>query len=179
MRQSDPGIISNRPLTLEQLRRMDGCPVWVEDLRGDRKSEWKIIYWDREKYLTFASHSEDGFILDEYGETWVAYLYPYACLNMKAWVDANDCLPEDSGAVKKLSDPHFEMCSVIACGKMSGGLGWIVKETNRYVSHKTGVEYIDSITTNAGREFDKWYWADGWECVTHWMPLPGLPEVTI
>ena len=99
--------------------------------------------------------------------------------HLDGWLSVKDCLPEESQDVKKFSEPHFEMCSVIACGKMSGGLGWIVKETNRYVSHKTGVEYIDSITTNAGREFDKWYWADGWECVTHWMPLPSLPEVTI
>lgn len=95
--------------------------------------------------------------------------------DMGIWVSVEDCLPEESQEVKKFSEPDFEMCSVIACGKMVGGCGQIVKETNRIVYHKTKDEFTNRVIVNGGHEFDKWYWADGWECVTHWMPLPRLP----
>lgn len=65
--------IKAKALTIEELRKMDGKPVWVEDLEGDRGSGWKIIYWDRGKYLVLVSKRLDGFLLDEYGETWLAY----------------------------------------------------------------------------------------------------------
>ena len=93
------------------------------------------------------------------------------------WISVEDRLPEDDCNVKKHSDAHMELCSVIAYGKLSGGFGKVVKETNRYVTYETGIEYIDEITKNEGREFRKWYWSDGWEEVTHWMPLPQSPEV--
>lgn len=96
---------------------------------------------------------------------------------MSEWTKTENGLPENDCRVKKHSDTHMEFCSVIAYGKMKGGFGKIVNETNRYVNHKTGIEYIDSIVENEDREFDKWYWADGWEEVTHWMPLPNPPEV--
>ena len=92
------------------------------------------------------------------------------------WISVNECLPELSEKAKKLSEPNFEMCSVIAYGRMKGGFGSIVKETNRYCTHKTGTQYLDEITEKDNREFDKWYWSDGWEEVTHWMPLPEPPK---
>lgn len=92
------------------------------------------------------------------------------------WISVNECQPELSEKVRKLSEQQFEMCSVIAYGKMIGGFGRIVKETNRFCTHKTGIKYLDEITEKEGREFDKWYWANGWEEVTHWIPLPEPPE---
>lgn len=89
------------------------------------------------------------------------------------WTKVQDFLPENDDRVKKHSENHAEFLTVIAYGRMKGGFGKIVKETNRYVRHKTGIEYLDSIEV---KEFDKWYWADGWEEVTHWMPLPKEPE---
>lgn len=92
---------------------------------------------------------------------------------MSDWIIVNDILPENDDRVKKHIDKEIEFLSVIAYGKMKGGFGKIVKETNRYVRHKTGIEYLDSIEV---KEFDKWYWADCWEEVTHWMPLPEPPK---
>lgn len=94
------------------------------------------------------------------------------------WISVKDRLPEDDDRVNKLSCEQFEMCSVIAYGKLRGGFGYIVKETNRFCTHKTGTKYLDRITEVEGRNFDEWYWADIWEEVTHWMPLPEPPEET-
>lgn len=92
------------------------------------------------------------------------------------WIKTKDRPPELSKKVKKLSEPHFEVCSVIAYGRMNGGCGSVVMETNRYCIHKSGIKYFDEIMEKDGKEFDKWYWADGWEEVTHWMPLPESPK---
>lgn len=80
---------------------------------------------------------------------------------MSKWISVENGLPESDSNVEKYSDTHMEFCTVIAYGKTKGGFGKIVKETNRYVTHKTGNNYIDEITTLNEKDFDKWYWADG------------------
>ena len=66
----------NEPLTLEQLREMDGEPVWVLDLQEPGHSAWRLIYWSHGKYLVFISKNMDGYIPEEYGVTWLAYCRP-------------------------------------------------------------------------------------------------------
>lgn len=66
----------NEPLTLEQLREMNEEPVWVQDLEEPEKSQWRLLYWDRGKYLVLQGISVHGYLLDEYGETWLAYRRP-------------------------------------------------------------------------------------------------------
>lgn len=75
----------NKPLTMEQLRKIDGQPVWVEDLKNHDRSAWRLIYWDRGKYLVLIAKSSDGYILEEYGQTWLAYAYPPAHIDREAW----------------------------------------------------------------------------------------------
>lgn len=61
-------ILTNDPLTLEQLREMDGEPVWLSGAalnkydvyRGECPSGWADFYWGP---LSFGS----------YGKTWQAY----------------------------------------------------------------------------------------------------------
>ena len=64
---------ANKPLTLEQLRGIDGQPVWIKDLKTPECSGWRMIYWDRGKYLVLIAKSIQGYILEEYGESWLAY----------------------------------------------------------------------------------------------------------
>ena len=67
-------IPPNEPLTLEQLREMDGEPVWVVSIDGEWASGWYVL----------ASHSRYGFIpkgrgflaADDFGKTWLAYRRP-------------------------------------------------------------------------------------------------------
>ncbi len=55
-----------KPLTLEELRQMDGEPVWVHNLEVN-KSFWMLAYKDvvrnRLGYLDYSG----------YGKTWIAY----------------------------------------------------------------------------------------------------------
>ena len=66
----------NEPLTLEQLREMNEEPVWVQNLEEPEKSQWRLLYWDRGKYLVLQGISVRGYLLEEYGESWLAYRRP-------------------------------------------------------------------------------------------------------
>ena len=67
---------ANDPLTLDELRGMDKEPVWIDEREEPKYSGWYIAYWDRGKYLVLQSISTHGFLMDEYGKTWLAYRRP-------------------------------------------------------------------------------------------------------
>lgn len=79
------------PLTLEQLRKMDGQPVRMEDLTGG-------TLWNQ--WIIFERHTDDGFIprgggyfgCDSYGVKWLAYAYPPAHIDMEAWEPCAKCV---------------------------------------------------------------------------------------
>ena len=73
-----PSFISGEPLMLEQLRQMDGKPVWVQNLEEPEKSQWRLCHWDRGKYLVLQGVSVQGYLEEDYGETWTAYAYQAA-----------------------------------------------------------------------------------------------------
>lgn len=66
----------NEPLTLEELREMNEVPVWIQNLEEPAKSQWRLLYWDRGKYLVLQGISVRGYLMEEYGESWLAYRYP-------------------------------------------------------------------------------------------------------
>ena len=66
----------NEALTLEELRGMYEVPVWVQNLEEPTKSQWRLLYWDRGKYLVLQGISVRGYLLEEYGESWLAYRRP-------------------------------------------------------------------------------------------------------
>lgn len=57
----------NGPLTLEELRQMDGEPVWVECLTNPKCSCWG--YHDEDGFNSYCAYFDD----DEYGKVWLAY----------------------------------------------------------------------------------------------------------
>lgn len=61
--------ISNAPLTLDELREMDGEPVWCE------KFEWRICYGvsDFRGCLCMETGAGSCIQLNDYGKTWLAY----------------------------------------------------------------------------------------------------------
>ena len=70
---------ANEPLTLEQLREMDGEPVWVRCLKLnkyiDPPVKWRIL----EKSITGDFGVWDGencLIERDYGTDWLAYRHP-------------------------------------------------------------------------------------------------------
>ena len=66
----------NEPQTLEKLREMNEVPVWIQNLEEPAKSQWRLLYWDRGKYLVLQGISVQGYLLEEYGESWLAYRCP-------------------------------------------------------------------------------------------------------
>lgn len=66
----------NEPLTLEELRGMNEVPVWIQNLEEPAKSQWRLLYWDRGKYLVLQGISVRGYLMEEYGKSWLAYRCP-------------------------------------------------------------------------------------------------------
>lgn len=70
---------ANEPLTLEQLREMDGEPVWGKSLITGKPGEWfilRVVEMSKTWFIACAG-AEQGFgDKDTYGETWVAYRRP-------------------------------------------------------------------------------------------------------
>lgn len=96
------------PLTMEQLRGMDGRPVWVEDLENPEKSGWRLIYWYRGKYLVLLAKSASGYILEDYGETWLAYAYQPAHIDREAWEPCGNCKPSCGNCIS--GDEYEDDC---------------------------------------------------------------------
>jgi len=69
-RRAEP---ENKPLTLEQLRKMDGKPVWFRD--NTFGSRWALVYSISRATISLLTKS--GIAIDEiiadYGKTWLAY----------------------------------------------------------------------------------------------------------
>lgn len=60
-----------QPLTLEELKQMDGQPVWI--VKNGEVGKWfifEVLVWSKSLY------AGDKFNFDFYGETWLAYRYP-------------------------------------------------------------------------------------------------------
>lgn len=63
---------SNKPLTLDELRAMDGKPVYMVDLTGGTLwNQW--IIFARSDETGFCPRGGGWFSASRYGETWIAY----------------------------------------------------------------------------------------------------------
>ena len=67
---------SNEPLTLEELRKMDGEPVWVSYPNRIGEDRWYIIEKSTEAGLHVESHPHFYLGWDTYGKMWLAYRRP-------------------------------------------------------------------------------------------------------
>ena len=59
----------NEPLTLDELRQMDGEPVWVQSPGVPEYGRWAIVEGVGENCLFL----RDDFTCHDYGKTWLAY----------------------------------------------------------------------------------------------------------
>lgn len=149
-----------QPLTLEQLREMDGQPVWIVE-----QPDWG--HWE-------LSEDADDYFSDRdpglYGLTypdpegkggihklgWIAYAYPPPHIDREAWVNVRERLPEKEG--------------------------WYLV----YAPGYHGNSHIYGLSGLAYSKFDpnyKRHWGiergtgGGWAgIITHWMPLPEPPD---
>ena len=148
------------PLTLEQLREMDGKPVWVKvigktGISCDGWCEVEIRDKDPFAYVLWpGSEVEDIAKIEDYGKTWSCYAYPPARIDREAWVSVEDRMPEDENdgetvLVIVFGKPHenITLHGVIMTAGYFRDEGWVLNE------------------------YPEW---EGPE-VTHWMPLPSPP----
>lgn len=61
---------SNAPLTLEELREMDGEPVWVTSVNNGRGRSWTLV--DTKYEICREVHGGLA-VFENYGKTWLAY----------------------------------------------------------------------------------------------------------
>ena len=66
---TDKDVGKNEPLTLDELRQMDGEPVWVQSPGVPEYGRWAIVEGVGENCLFL----RDDFTCHDYGKTWLAY----------------------------------------------------------------------------------------------------------
>lgn len=145
---SHPG----KPLTLEQLREMDGQPAWCEDVgRWALVSVSDVGKW---KGVPFALFVENGARSEWNVEDRELSLYSYPPAQQR-WIPVSERLPNDEKDGETVlavvfGKPHENItlyCALMTAGYFSGE-GWVV---NEYPEWENPI-------------------------VTHWMPLPEPPE---
>ena len=70
---------SNEALALEQLRKMDGEPVWGKSLITDKPGEWfivRVVEMSKAWFIACAGATQGFGDKDTYGTTWLAYRRP-------------------------------------------------------------------------------------------------------
>lgn len=67
----DDAVPENKPLTLEQLRQMDGEPVWID---GKDYGGWTIFKASANKQVARCLDNVNlSYYMDDYCKTWLAY----------------------------------------------------------------------------------------------------------
>lgn len=79
------------PLTLEQLRDMDGQPVWVERNEKPHDGKWFIVSHADIKNPDKTLYTKEGVTYSNYGVYFTAYAYPQAHIDREAWEKCGVC----------------------------------------------------------------------------------------
>lgn len=137
------------PLTLEQLREMDGQPVWIKSKRYGVRGDVVHIMGleDGKRYVRFEVNpylQENG-----YGKTWLAYSYPPDHIDRGEWT-AEWIYPENEW--------NLPRCSKCGCNSKDATYG-----------HK------DRFCPKCGRAMTEEAWAELEQRLQR-MPLPEPPE---
>lgn len=95
-----PTMPAGQPLTLEQLRGMDGQPVWI--MESPDWGHWELSE-DAEDYIagrdtflygsTYPDHDCKGGV---HQLRWIAYAYPPAHIDREAWEPCGRCRPVEN-----------------------------------------------------------------------------------
>jgi len=68
--KANAALPPNAPLTLDELRQLDGEPVYIVGINGSRSSGWGLVRCKARACQTFFA----WFLFFEwYGKTWIAY----------------------------------------------------------------------------------------------------------
>lgn len=121
------------PLTLEQLRKMDGLPVYVVPTNHDPDGTgWCVVHigdYDEKSYAEIPGIEYWAWPLDTYGEKWTAYAYP---LEQDATQPASEFIER---AEKELQKAANDLESAVRRGAPQGDIFNLQRkvEYKRYV----------------------------------------------
>lgn len=106
-----------------------------------------------------------------YAATQAAYLEG----EKNSWIPVEDGLPEESE--KMFRTAQVEGTTVLAVCYAGNSSIPTVEKVNRCKYNRSGIPALDEELVNAlGIEFDKWIWSGRFTKITHWQPLPKLPQ---
>lgn len=156
------------PLTLEQLREMDGKPVWVHvidhtvfadkeddfDGWGMCRKSWVRI-WDSKR----ADIVHIDYDFEDYGKEWVAYAYPPAHIDQEAW-EPCECCKEPIGAEAYKKEKYPGICDFEVI--LDGGDEITVNAYNHYtpVTEEICFSFHVSFCPKCGRPLTEEAWAE-------------------
>ena len=85
---------NEKPLTLDELREMDGKPLFGVSLITGKPGEYficRIVNMSKAWFVACAGASQGFGDKDTYGETWVAYDTEPPCIDREAWEPCEYC----------------------------------------------------------------------------------------
>lgn len=133
------------PLTLEQLREMDGQPVWGKSLINDKPGEWfiiRIVEMSKTWFIACAG-AEQGFgDKDNYGEVWLAYAYPPAHIDLEAGGDINVFTNADR--IRAMSDEELAkfLCDFRSCDSSAHPCDGCKAEPHCHTGHSGMIDWL-------------------------------------
>ena len=83
-----------KPLTLEQLREMDGKPAFGVSFTNGKPGEWfivRVVNMSKTWFIACSGASQGFGEKENYGEGWIAFAYPTAHIDRKAWEPCECC----------------------------------------------------------------------------------------
>ena len=111
-----------KPLTLEELRQMDGKPVLFVSLKDGRR-KWRVVQSieklvDVVKVICFTD--DGGETVESYGKTWLVYAAELPILDRSAWEPCMLCVVGDCKHLKYSFCPY--------CGRPLTDAAWEMLE---------------------------------------------------
>ena len=90
---------AREPLSLEQLREMNGKPVWIERVEAPYDGKWFIVNYADTENPDKTLYTDSGVTYSEYGKYFIAYPYPPARIDRSKWEKCELCsLPDGKPA---------------------------------------------------------------------------------
>lgn len=82
---------SRKPLTLEELRKMVGKPVWIQRNDPPHDGKWDLVDCADTENPDKTLYTKSGVTYSEYGKYFTAYAYEPPLLDRSAWEPCGAC----------------------------------------------------------------------------------------
>ena len=113
--------LAGEALTMEQLREMDGKPMWVERNEEPYDGKWFIVDHADVENPDKTLYTKEGVTYSDYGKYFTAYAYPPAHIDREAWtaewreLHGDKMVGLDDCGDDVYRHYHYSVCT--SCGK--------------------------------------------------------------